>query len=96
MKILIGALALVIAAPAAAQTAPADPHAGHAQHQQGQQKQGQPHQGHSGHGQPADHSRHMDCCKDGKCCDTANAGGKTMACCAKKGGDAAAHKGHGA
>ena len=34
MKTLIGALALIMAAPVAAQTAPAaDPHAGHAQHQ---------------------------------------------------------------
>lgn len=35
MKTLIGAFALVMAAPVAAQTTPAaDPHAGHAQHQQ--------------------------------------------------------------
>ena len=34
MKMLIGALALILAAPVAAQTAPAaDPNAGHAQHQ---------------------------------------------------------------
>ena len=34
MKTFIGALALIIAAPGVAQTAPAtDPHAGHAQHQ---------------------------------------------------------------
>ena len=34
MKTLIGAIALIIAAPMAAQTAPAaDPHSGHAQHQ---------------------------------------------------------------
>jgi hypothetical protein len=34
MKMLVGAFALIIAAPVAAQTAPAaDPHAGHAQHQ---------------------------------------------------------------
>ncbi len=34
MKTFIGAIALIIAAPVAAQTAPAaDPHAGHAQHQ---------------------------------------------------------------
>ena len=33
MKMLIGAIALALAVPAAAQTAPAtDPHAGHAQH----------------------------------------------------------------
>ena len=34
MKTFIGAIALIITAPVAAQTAPAaDPHAGHAQHQ---------------------------------------------------------------
>jgi hypothetical protein len=34
MKTLIGAIALIIAAPVSAQAAPAaDPHAGHAQHQ---------------------------------------------------------------
>jgi len=34
MKTIIGALALIIAAPVAAQTAPAsNPHAGHAQHE---------------------------------------------------------------
>ena len=62
MKIFIGALALILAVPAAAQTAPAaDPHAGHAQHQQNQQG------GQQGH----DHARMMDECKkamaDGKC-----------------------------
>ena len=60
MKTFIGALALVLAVPAAAQTAPStDPHAGHAQHQQGGGKQGH------------DHARMMDECKkamaEGKC-----------------------------
>ena len=47
MKTIIGALALALSIPAAAQTAPAtDPHAGHAQHQAVAQ-QGQQHQGHA-------------------------------------------------
>ena len=45
MKYLMSAIALVIAAPAAAQTAPAQPHQNHGQHQQGQHQQGQ-HQDH--------------------------------------------------
>lgn len=90
MKILIGAIALVIAAPAFAQAVPADPHAGHAQHQQ---------QGKAGHDQQqGGHSEHkMDCCKGGKpgeCCAKMKQQGKTMACCDKaKQGD---HKDHGA
>lgn len=59
MKTILGALALVIAAPAVAQGAPASgQHAGHAQHEE--QGGGGQHQGHGG-----DHT--MDCCKD--CCD---------------------------
>lgn len=63
MKTVIGALALILAVPAAAQTAPStDPHAGHAQHQGHQQGGGQ--QGH-------DHAKMMDDCKkamaEGKC-----------------------------
>ena len=85
MKTLIGAIALAIAAPVAAQTAPAaDPHAGHAQHQ----KQGQ-----SGHGE-----HKMDCCKDRKhkeCCEKARQQGKKMECCAKHGGSQeGAQQGH--
>ncbi len=58
MKTLIGAIALVITAPVAAQAAPAaNPGSAHAQHQP--QDEG----GHSEH--------KMDCCKDCKagCCD---------------------------
>ena len=67
MKTVIGALALILAVPAAAQTAPAtDPHAGHAQHQQ----QGQA--DHTQHGQ-MDHAKMMVECKkamaEGKCKD---------------------------
>ena len=62
MKTVIGALALLFAVPAAAQTSPAtDPHAGHAQHQQPQQGSQQGH----------DHAKMMDGCKkamaEGKC-----------------------------
>ena len=88
MKTLIGAIALVVAAPAAAQTVPAaEPHAGHAQHEQ---------QGQSGHGE-----HKMDCCKDGKhkeCCEKARQQGKKMECCAKHGesqaGGQQGHSGH--
>ena len=61
MKILLGAIALTLAAPVAAQTAPAtDPHAGHAQHQPS--------------GAPAEHKMDCDCCDKAKeggkdCCD---------------------------
>ena len=59
MRTILGALALVIAAPSVAQGAPAsDQHAGHAQHE-GQRGERQ-HDGHDG-----DHK--MDCCKN--CCD---------------------------
>lgn len=53
MKYIISAIALVIAAPAAAQTAPAPQHQGHGQHQQ-----------HQGHGQPAGHGEPGGCCAD--------------------------------
>ena len=75
MKTLIGAIALIIAAPVAAQTAPPDkPHAGHAQHQQ---QHGHKSGGHEGH--------QMDCCKDGKCCSKAKGEAEQKACCAKHG-----------
>jgi Spy/CpxP family protein refolding chaperone len=57
MKLIIGALALFIAAPVAGQNAPAaNPRAGHAEHQT-QQQHGNEHEG------PAGHSEHqMNCC----------------------------------
>lgn len=68
MKMFVSAVALVVASPALAQTAPAQPHQGHAQHQQhGQpaqhQQQGQHQQHGQGHGehQPG---RHCACCAD--------------------------------
>ena len=64
MKTVIGALALMLAVPAAAQTVPAtDPHAGHAQHQ--------PAGGQQGDAAHHDHAKMMDGCKkamaEGKC-----------------------------
>ena len=68
MRTILGALALVIAAPAVAQGAPAsDQHAGHAQHE-GQRGERQ-HDGHDG-----DHK--MDGCKD--CCDKMKQQGQPM------------------
>ena len=68
MRTILGALALVIAAPAVAQGAPAsDQHAGHAQHE-GQRGERQ-HDGHDG-----DHK--MDGCKD--CCDKMKQHGHPM------------------
>ena len=70
MKTLFGALALLIAVPAAAQTAPAtSPHAGHAQHgQQHGQHGGTAHHDGMAH---QDHAKMMDECKkamtEGKC-----------------------------
>lgn len=89
MKMILGAIALLIAAPVAAQAAPAsDPHAGHAQHQQhdGQQKSG--------------HAEHKgDCCKDGKhkeCCDKAKQQAQKADCCAEHAAGHGEHKAHGA
>lgn len=68
MKKLLGAFALVIAAPAVAQGAPAsDQHAGHAQHE-GQRGEHQ----HGGH----DGGHKMDGCKD--CCDKMKHEGHSM------------------
>jgi len=54
MKTLIGALALILAAPVAAQTAPvANPHADHAQHQQTP-------------GAPSEHKMDCKCCDKSK------------------------------
>ena len=60
MTILLSAVALALAAPAATQPAIADPHAGHAQHQPS--------------GAPAEHKIDCDCCNKAKesgkdCCD---------------------------
>lgn len=99
MKIFLIAIAMTIAFPAAAQTAPAaDPHAGH--------KMPVDHSQHSGHGNAAHgqagHEGHMKCCEknDGKkagCCDKVKADGARMDCCEKHAGKAGAsdpHAGH--
>ncbi len=67
--LLIAAVALVIAAPAAAQTAPAPQHQGHAQLGQGMDhsQHGQPQSGQHGQhqgGQPQGHGNMGDCCAD--------------------------------
>ena len=96
MKTIIGALALILAAPVAAQAAPAaDPHAQH---------KGMDHSkmDHS----KMDHSGHdKGCCKDenkdGKmdCCEKMKQQGQAMECCKKADADkgsakAADHNGH--
>jgi len=93
MKIVVTAIAMMIAAPAAAQTAApaADQHAGHAQHGQSSKDD------HSQHG--ADHNDHMKCCEKGAemvaCCEKAKASGGKMDCCAAHAGAKAdAHAGH--
>lgn len=92
MKTVFGALALVIAAPVAAQTAPAaqNPHAGHG-------KPSQVPSGHAGHSK-MDHAKMMELCKDPKqaaamkahCEEMMKAHGKAAAPAAEKG----AHTGH--
>jgi hypothetical protein len=99
MKYLLAAMGIVIAAPAAAQTAPADPHQGHA----APQAQGQP-AAHSQH-QPGQHGQHQagqqgqhqgqdmasGCCADRNgngvmdCCENM-AQGRGEDCCAEHGG----------
>ena len=73
MKFLIATAALIIAAPVAAQTAPAG-HAEHGEHQDGEHK--------GEHGDCCEHKNAdgtpMDCCKPGK-------DGKRAACCDKHG-----------
>ena len=102
MKTIISALALVLAAPVAAQSVPATaaPHASHAQHHGMNHAQ---HQGmdHSQH-KDGDHAKHQgECCKgeDHKaCCEKAAKDGKTMPCCEGKakaaGAPASSHEGH--
>ena len=89
MKIIITAIALAFALPAAAQPAPA--HQGHDQHQQGQHQQ----QGHDRHQQgqhePGQHEQHRDgCCAD-------RDGNGRMDCCEQAEGqrEACAHHGAG-
>lgn len=86
MKILMTAIALVISAPAAAQTAPAQQHQGHDQHQQhGQgQQQGQAQPGQHQQGQ---HQEQGGCCADRNgngrmdCCEGMAQSGDRRGCC---------------
>ncbi len=96
MKTIFAAVALVIATPAAAQTA--NPHQGHAQHQQqGQTGHGQhQQQGQAGHGQHQQgHGQQQGQHRDGCCADRNNNGrpdyceqaanGQRAGCCAGHG-----------
>ena len=102
MKYLIGAIALIIASPAAAQTAPVTQQQGHsaAQHQQ----HGQAPAGHGQHQpgshQPGQHQGHGEgCCADRNnngrmdCCENMQPGQR---CCCEHGDDHAGqgHQGH--
>lgn len=94
MKMMLAAIAMTIASPAFAQTAPADAHAQHTG-QQGTADHSQ-HSGHEGHDMAGG------CCEknaDGKmaCCEKMKAEGKTMACCEKAAAETPAadpHAGH--
>jgi len=88
MKIIVTAIALAFALPAAAQPAPAQ-HQGHDQHQPGQHQPGQhqPGQHQPGQHQPGQHEQHRDgCCadRDGNgrmdCCDRAEAQSEGQGC----------------
>ena len=93
MKFLMTAIALVIASPAVAQTAPAQQHQGHDQHQQHQgQQQGQPPgqpQGQAQHGQhqQGQHQERGGCCADRNgngrmdCCEGMAQAGDRRGCC---------------
>ena len=105
MKLILSAIALTFAVPAAAQTAPMD-HSQHspAQHAQHGAGHGEHKSGHEGHGKDAKHECPMKA--DGKkmaCCDHATGkctmakDGKAMECCKhdEHKGDAKAHADHG-
>jgi hypothetical protein len=93
MKLILSAIALAFAAPAAAQTAPAVDHSQHSPAQHAQHAAGHDQgQGHEGHGKDAKHDCPMT--KDGKkmaCCDK-HGDGKAAAPAAK--GGHAGHAGH--
>lgn len=109
MKMLLSAVALMIASPALAQTAPAGGHSAHAAH--AAQASPAAAGAHAGHAAPATdpHAGHdmssksMDCCKKGAdgtmaCCAKMKAEGKKMACCDKPAASATSaadpHAGH--
>ncbi len=84
MRILMTAIALVIASPAVAQTAPAQQHQGHDQHQQHGQQQGQAQHGQHQQGQ---HQERSGCCADRNgngrmdCCEGMAQAGDRRGCC---------------
>ena len=86
--ILFAAIALAIASPAAAQTAPAQPnHGAHAQHAQHQGQAGHAQHGqhaqHAQHGQAqgsGQHAQHQGHAMQGDCCADRNNNGR-MDCC---------------
>lgn len=91
MKMLIAAIALAVASPVLAQTAPAMGHADHAGHNAASEQAHTGHQDapvsdpHAGHGMAGGK---MDCCEkaaDGTmaCCAKMKAEGKAMSCCEK-------------
>lgn len=107
MKTFLTMIALALATPAIAQTAPANPHSGHAQ-QTAPAAPCTPEHAAMGHctleaapaAHPhADHDMQGECCEKGAddkmaCCEKAKAAGKKMDCCDKKGATAAPQAGH--
>lgn len=97
MKMILTAMALLIAAPALAQTAaPAGPHAAHSGHAATAQAQpaADPHAGHAMDGTMKGHAMSAEC---KKMCEEMKAAGKKMECCDKHAGAEAAadpHAGH--
>jgi hypothetical protein len=90
MKYFLSAIALVIATPAAAQTAPAQDHQGPGQHQQHGQHQGHAqHQQHRQQGGQSGHAPQGDCCADRNgngrmdCCERMAEAGDRRGCCAQ-------------
>ena len=96
MKLILSAIALTFAVPAAAQTAPAMDHSQHQQMDHAKHAAG-----HQGHGRGGEHECPM---KDGKkmaCCEHPKGecpkakDGKKMSCCEHDAHKADASKGHG-
>jgi hypothetical protein len=92
MKIIVAAIALALAFPAAAQTAPAQ-HQGHGQPAPPQHQPGQH--------QPGQHQGHEDgCCADRNnngrmdCCERMAQAGEARGCCAEHAEHQAGHEGH--
>ena len=101
MKYLISAMALVFAAPVAAQTAPAAQHQGHGTAEHAQHAPAQHGQHQSGQHPPGQHQGHEDgCCADRNnngrmdCCENMQPGQR---CCCEHGeghGEQGGHQGH--